>query len=176
MLELTPPERGLLFFSFLYRRDLYSEEQFILQVEELFGKVIIFRPHFNPLSSYYSKEMGDESLLRRIFLVSSSMFPREFLLSSKLMSLEWERQWSLDKSRMVNVDVGLLSLENFLLATTKNFSHRVFLGQGIFADLTYHCVDGVYQTLPWTYPDFKDQEKIEFFNWCRSFTLMQSRI
>ena len=176
MLELNPPEHGLLFFSFLYRGDLFSEEKFILQVEELFGKVIIFRPQFNPLSTYYSKEMGDESLLKRIFLVSSSTFPREFLLSSKLIALKWERQWSLEKSRMVNVDVGFLSLENFLLATTKNFSHRVFLGQSIFADLTYQCVDGLYQTLPWTYPDFKDQQKIEFFNWCRSYNLMQSKV
>jgi hypothetical protein len=176
MLEPIPPGRGLLFFSFLYRSDLYTEEDFLPKIEALFGKFLLFRPQFNPLSSYYSKEMGEAALLNRIFLVSSSTFPREFLLSSKLISLEWEKHWSHEKSRRVNVDVGFLTLENFLLATTKNFSHRVFLGQNIFADLTYQCLDGVYQTLPWTYPDFKDQEKLEFFNWCRSYLLMRSKV
>jgi hypothetical protein len=77
---------------------------------------------------------------------------------------------------MVNVDLGIVTPENFILATTKSYAHRVFLGQNIFADLTFQCIGGQYQTLPWTYPDFKDPEKINFFNWCRTFLLMQSKV
>ena len=77
---------------------------------------------------------------------------------------------------MVNVDIGFITPENFLLATTKNYAHRVFIGQNIFADLTYQCTDGVYQTLPWTYPDFKDQPKLDFLSWCRTYLLMLGRI
>ena len=77
---------------------------------------------------------------------------------------------------MVNVDIGFLSAENFILATTKNYAHRIYLGQNIFADLTYQCLDGSFRSLPWTYPDFQDEKKIEFLTWCRSFLLMQSKV
>ena len=176
MLDLENPSKGLLFFSFLYRSDLFTEEVFTQKVESLFGTFMTHSPEFNPLAQYYAKEMGDISLLNRIFYVSTRSYPREFLLTSKLMALEWERQWAIESKRMVNVDTGLISAESFILATTKNYSHRVFLGQNIFADLTYHCFEGTYQTLPWTYPDFKDQAKIDFFSWCRSYLLMHSKV
>ena len=176
MLNPETPSKGLLFFGILYRSDLFSEDVMVQKIENLYGKVISFTPEFNPLAAYYSKDMGQENLLKRIFLVTTAVFPREFLLTNKLLSLEWEREWSVDAKRMVNVDLGFVSVENFILATTKNYSHRVFLGQNIFADLTYQCAEGSFQTLPWTYPDFKDQAKIDFFNWCRTFILMRSKI
>jgi hypothetical protein len=176
MLELEQPTDGLLFFGILFRSDLFSEEVFTQKLEALYGKLITQTPEFNPLAQYYAKEMGEASLLKRVFFVTTAPFPREFLLTTKLLSLVWEREWAVDQKRMVNVDVGLISPENFLLATTKNYAHRVFLGQNIFADLTYQCIEGRYQTLPWTYPDFKDTPKVDFFTWCRSYLLMQSKV
>ncbi len=58
--------------------------------------------------------------------------------------------------RTVNIDPGILSLERFVLATGKNFTHRIYLGQGIYADLTLIYHRGAFQTLPWTYPDYAD--------------------
>jgi hypothetical protein len=175
MILTTAPGQGLLFFSFLYRRDLFEKDLFLERTQGLFGKVITFSPSHNPLMNYYAREMGDASLLDRYFFLTTTTFPREFLLTTKLLALDWEREWSHNQARQVNVDIGFLSLENFILATTKNYSHRVFLGQNIFADLTYQAVDGRFQSLPWTYPDYIDQEKIDFFNWSRSFLLMQSK-
>jgi len=176
MLNPEVPSQGLLFFGILYRSDLFSEEVLLQRIENLYGKFISFTPEFNPLAAYYSKEMGEETLLKRIFFVTTAAFPREFLLSTKLISLDWEKEWSQNSKRMVNVDIGFVSAENFILATTKNYAHRVFLGQNIFADLTYQCIDGRFQTLPWTYPDFKDAPKVDFLSWCRSFLLMRSKV
>lgn len=162
---------GLLFGSFLYRSDLHSESNLIKFWEEKFGKSFSFVPTANPLAAYYSKEMGEG--LKRVFCLTSEVFPREFLLATKLQSLEWEQSWSQNDKRMVNVDIGFLSLENFLLSTTKNFSHRVYLGQNIFADLTYYFHQGGLQAFPWTYPDYVDEEKKEFFLWARSHLLQQ---
>lgn len=72
---------------------------------------------------------------------------------------------------MVNIDIGFLTLENFVLATTKNYSHRIFIGQNIFADLTYHFHQGEFRSLPWTYPDYLDDQKKDFIKWGRSFLL-----
>lgn len=168
----TVASSGLLFGSFLYRNDLFEEKVFLNFWEELFGKSFSLVPTENPLKEYYSQEMGEK--LSRVFFLSSETFPRELLLAAKLQALGWEAHWSKDQKRMVNVDIGFLTAENFLLATTKNFSHRVYLGQNIFADLTYYFHQGSLQTLPWTYPDYLDDQKKEFLLWGRSF-LLQNR-
>jgi hypothetical protein len=169
MLSTTRPSTGLLFASFLYRHDLHAKEELISFWQSQFGKSFSLVPNHNPLNEYYSQEMGAE--LSRIFFVTATAYPREFLLSGKLLSLEWENHWALESKRMVNVDIGFLSLENFLLATTKNYSHRVYLGQNIFADLTYQFQQGEFRPLPWTYPDFLDPEKKDFLLWARSYLL-----
>jgi hypothetical protein len=169
MLTTTIPSQGLVFGSFLYRQDLHSSDQLSNFWESQFGKSFSLVPTHNPLANYYSKEMGDD--LSRIFFLTSQTFPREFLLSTKLQSLEWEKNWSVDGKRMVNVDIGFLSLENFLLATTKNYSHRVYLGQNIFADLTYQFHQGELQSFAWTYPDYLDDQKKDFLLWGRTFLL-----
>lgn len=163
---------GLLFGSFLYRSDLFTEAQLKKFWEEKFGPSFFYVPQENPLKKYYAKEMGEN--LERIFCVASSTFPREFLLSTKLQSLEWEENWSENSQRRVNVDIGFLSLENFLLATTKSYSHRVYLGQDIYADLTYQFHQGELQTFPWTYPDYLDADKKSFFTWVRGHLLNNS--
>lgn len=166
------PSSGLLFASFLFRRDLYQDLFFSEFWEAQFGKSFSLAPSENPLNQYYSKEMGNN--LSRIFFLSTEPFPREFLLSTKILSLNWEDKWKVGRNRMVNVDIGFLSVENFLLATTKNYSHRIYLGQNIFSDLTYYFHLGKLQTLPWTYPDYLDDQKKEFFSWGRSY-LLQNR-
>ncbi len=175
MLETQAPQKGLLFFSILYRSDLFSPEVLAQKLEALFGLSFSFSPEYNPLADYYAKEMGDASLLKRLFIVPSCPQTKESLLSVKLLSLEWEREWAKNLKRMVNVDVGFISAENFLLATTKNYSHRVYIGQNIFADLTYQWTDGAFHSFPWTYPDYKDSFKIDFLTWCRSYLLTLSR-
>jgi hypothetical protein len=171
MIHTEVPSQGLLFASFLYRVDLFSKDDLKSLWETHFEEGFSFIPSSNPLADYYKKEMGGE--LSRIFFLTSNPFPREFLLSTKLLALSWERQWAQDNKRMVNVDIGFLTLENFILATTKNYSHRIYLGQNIFSDLTYYFHQGELQALPWTYPDYLDEEKRQFFTWARSFLLQK---
>jgi hypothetical protein len=56
--------------------------------------------------------------------------------------------------REANIDPGYLLLERLVLATGKNFSHRIYVGRGIYADLTLIYQRGAYRALPWTYPDY----------------------
>jgi hypothetical protein len=56
--------------------------------------------------------------------------------------------------RTANIDPGYLLLERLVLATGKNYSHRIYIGRGIYADLTLIYRDGAYRALPWTYPDY----------------------
>lgn len=171
MLTTETPRPGLLFGSLLFRSDVFTQAALLKHWEDTYGESLCFEPTFNPLAKYYSKEMGEEALLRRFFVVTKQAYARDALLQGKLQALQWEKQWSLDGKRQVNIDIGLLSAENFILATTKNYSHRVFIGENIFADLTYYFHQGKLQTFAWTYPDYLDQMKMDFFEKARTHLL-----
>jgi len=107
-------------------------------------------------TDYYHAEMG-KPLFRRFF-TAQTMVSRDALPKIKIRMEDIEREFSREGRRSVNLDPGLLSLENFILATGKNFSHRVYLGEGVFADLTLIFQKGEYRPLPWTYPDYASPE------------------
>lgn len=172
MLKTLPTPPGLLFGSFLFRADQHSQADLAALWSKTYGPSDVLIPTSNPLIDYYAKEMGDP--LERFLIITQSAYPREQLLKSKLQGIEWENQFAVDGKRTVNVDTGLLSLENFILATTKNYSHRVYIGSDIFADLTYEFKQGAFQFLPWTYPDYRDPEKTEFLKRARTRLLASS--
>lgn len=169
MLKTTEASKGLLFGSFLFRSDLYSTRFLHEKWEDQFESSFSFVPTNNPLSAYYQKEMSGP--LSRIFFLTTSEYSRDHLLEAKILALRWEKSWAIEEKRMVNLDIGFLTLENFVLATTKNYSHRIYIGQNIFADLTYYFHQGELQSLPWTYPDYLDQQKKDFFLWGRSYLM-----
>ncbi len=166
MLKTLPTPPGLIFGSFLYRSDLHTQNDLLKLWSHLYGESEFMVPEFNPLVDYYTREMAGE--LDRFLVISHKPFPRSELLEGKLKSLEWENTFVKDGKRMVNVDIGFLSLENFLLATTKNYSHRIFIGQDIFADLTFEFKQSQFRPLPWTYPDYQDPAKIAFLTSARN--------
>lgn len=105
-------------------------------------------------TGYYEAELG-APLLRRV-LGFERLLPLDGLRGFKLATNELERAHArADATRRVNLDPGLLTLERLVLASGKNFTHRVYLGSGIWADLTliYNKRQG-WITLPWTFPDY----------------------
>jgi len=104
-------------------------------------------------TDYYDHELG-RPIQRRILgferLVEQSRLPGIKLATNELEE-EYARR---DGSRRINLDPGLLCLERLVLATGKNFSHRVYLSQGIWADLTLMYRGKGWISLPWTYPDY----------------------
>ncbi len=105
-------------------------------------------------TGYYEAELG-APLFRRL-LGFERLLPLDGLLGFKLATNELERVLARpDGSRRVNLDPGVLTLERLVLASGKNFTHRVYLGSGIWADLTliYNKREG-WVILPWTFPDY----------------------
>ena len=64
--------------------------------------------------------------------------------------------------RSVNIDPGYMLLSRFILATGKEFSHRIYIGKGIYADLTLIYSRPGFKTLPWTYPDYTEPEMMAY--------------
>jgi hypothetical protein len=69
--------------------------------------------------------------------------------------------------RTLNLDPGYLSLAKVVLASTKDYSHRLYLGRGIYGEVTLFFKDKSYNPYPWTYPDYRTPEYINFFNQMR---------
>lgn len=113
-------------------------------------------------TSYYEKEMG-RPLYRR-WAAFRTLVAQDRLVEVKWQALAMERQWSREGKRSLNLDPGLITAERLVLATGKNYSHRLYLGQGIFGDLTLVFRKGTFQPLPWTFPDYKEEDSIWMFN------------
>ncbi len=117
-------------------------------------------------TDYYQEEMGSD--LYRRFVGIENLIPQDALTEIKHRTNEIERnQFALSgekiSRRRVNLDPGYLTPAKIVLASTKDYAHRIYLGQGIFGDLQLKYEQGAYQPLPWTFPDYRMQESLTFF-------------
>ncbi len=126
-----------------------------------FGDIDIISSWFNfDYTDYYYKEMGSP-LFRRV-IVFKKLIEQKKLAEIKETTNSIEKKWEKEKKRNVNIDPGYLLLSRFILATGKDYSHRVYLNKGIYADLTLIYKHGGYTPLEWTYPDYASCEMLTF--------------
>ncbi len=155
-----------------------AEERALLwgreKVVELFGPIVLesdtFR--FDRFTDYYAPSMGTE-LIKRIWAFENPIDP-ERLAAVKVATNRLESEYALETAspaiaRPLNLDPGYLDLGKLILASTKDHSHRIYLQQGIFAELTLIYTKKHWQSLPWTYPDYQSKEYHEFFDQCRDY-------
>jgi hypothetical protein len=123
------------------------------ELMEKFGPIDLISPLFPfDFTTYYEKEMGS-ALVRRIF-VFKPLIAQDDLADIKLKTNAIETKFCTGGMRQVNIDPGFLLMERLVLATGKNFAHRIYIGKCIYADLTLIYQNNGYQPLPWTYPDY----------------------
>jgi len=133
----------------------------VAEVQRRFGRIDMVSPWMAfDFTDYYTEEMG-KPLIRRMFSFRELIDQRS-LPEIKLATNVLEKNYSICGKRRINIDPGYLLYERFVLATGKNFSHRIYIGSGIYADLTLMFQKGTYQSLPWTYPDYRDAQMITF--------------
>lgn len=125
-------------------------------------------------TDFYVTEMGEG--LMRGFALADRLFSRGSLVELKLLSNQVEADLARpDGSRVVNLDPGLMTPENFVLATTKPAGHRVYLRDGIFAEVTLRYRRGSFEPLDWTYPDYRSEPIRKIFNRVRKDYLYRLR-
>lgn len=151
-----------LLIGFIFKEDIYfSKAKAIL--ERNFGKIdfessaIVF-----DYTDYYREEFGP-SLKRKFVSFRRPILP-DRLAGIKVLTNRVERQLSKEGKRLINIDPGYLDLSRLVLATTKDFSHRIYLKQGIYAEVTLIFKDKNFRPLEWTYPDYRTKEYLEIFN------------
>ncbi len=118
------------------------------------------------LTDYYALEMGEN--LRRRFASFARLIDPVELASLKILTNQIETRVCHElglppEQRRVNLDPGYITTAKLVLATTKDFGHRVYLRDGIYAESTLHYVNGRWEPWPWTYPDYADIRYHAFF-------------
>jgi hypothetical protein len=125
-------------------------------------------------TDYYRAEMG-ENLIRR-FLGMEKLIDPEMLPDIKRDSNVIEERCSTESRRRVNIDPGYISKTNLILGTGKNFTHRIYLRDGIYADLTLIYQGKRFCELPWTYPDYAAEQQKQMMKKIREKYLLQLRM
>lgn len=166
MADIHTPQKVNLFFAILVS-DVSHLNCVREKIEDKFGKIdiestILDFTHTN----YYKEEMGDE--IKRVFFSMKNLIDSASIVEIKKWSNEIEKKISDEKQnivkRPVNIDPGYVELSKVVLASTKNYFHRIHLKGGIYAEVTLHFKEGTFQSFEWTYPDYKSLEYITFFN------------
>ncbi|HXX57704.1 MAG TPA: DUF4416 family protein [Thermodesulfovibrionales bacterium] len=163
----SPPESVILFVGALYLKEgsLASAEE---KLGEHFGEVAMESPSSEwSYSDYYREEMG--SPLKRSFIFFRKAIDPGRLADIKLLTNDIERRLSAGGRRTINLDPGYLTAAKVVLASTKNYSHRIYIGKGIYAEVTLIFREGNYQPHLFTYPDYASEKVREIFEKARNF-------
>src|SRR5437762_4204650 len=122
-------------------------------------------------TAYYQDSMGPD--LRKQFLVFHDLMPPDSLAPTKLhtnaLEQEAARSGRYPEPRPLNLDPGHLSLGKFLLATTKDQAHRIYLRDGTFAEVTLRYEAGAFLPWPWTYAAYREPALLGFLSEARDF-------
>jgi hypothetical protein len=136
-------------------------EKITAELIEALGSIDMVSPWFPfDYTDYYEPEMN-APLFRRM-LTFKELIKQSSLADIKNLTNEIESDYSREGKRLVNIDPGYMLKERFVLATGKNFAHRIYIGKKIYADLTLIYTKGDFKKLPWTYPDYTDKNMLSF--------------
>ena len=116
-------------------------------------------------TEYYRSEMG-EPLFRRMFsfrkLIDQDALAEIKTATNAIEEQYSANQYSTNNKRRVNIDPGYMLHSRFVLATGKNYAHRIYIGKRIYADLTLIYTKGGFTKLPWTYPDYIAEDMLAY--------------
>lgn len=161
-----------LVIGFIFKdEDVFNKTKTIL--EKKFGRIdfeskILSFDH----TTYYEKELG-KPLKRRFIsfkrLISCQNLPKIKIITNRLEN----RLLTSQSNRTINIDPGYLNHAKLILASTKDYKHRIYLNQGIYAEVTLFYEAKSFRPWEWTYPDYKTDEYIAIFNLMREIYVKQ---
>jgi hypothetical protein len=168
---IRPPKPVKLFAGLLAGSEaLFVDARTIL--ERKFGPVDLVSPAWPfTATDYYRDELGET--VSRQFVFFENLVEPACLPDVKIRTNQIEQDIGVGHhrpagQRPVNIDPGYLTLSRLVLATTKDYSHRLYLRDGIYAEVTLRYHAHRWEPLPWTYADYAAETYQKFFETARS--------
>ena len=124
-------------------------------------------------TDYYARELGPH--LQRLFIAFRDLIDPSRLAAVKRHTSSLEQAWAEGGRRCINLDPGYLCAGKLVLATTKDHAHRLYLNEGIYAEVTLAYRDGAWRPWPWTYPDYRSEEYRAILTSIRGLYMAQLR-
>lgn len=154
----------------LFAGVLVAEEEIRKRVMPLLNQEFGETLYITPLkewkwTDYYKKEMGGD--LKRFFIFFKKIIDPSTLSDIKLKTNEMEERFSVNGRRRINIDPGYITPSKVVLASTKNYCHRIYLGKGIYAEVTLYYKANTFTPHIFTYRDYAAPETISIFNAAR---------
>ena len=169
--QVRARQKVKLITGFIFRDEgVFNQAQGILK--RRFGE-IDFQSQTLPFihTDYYEKEFGKG--LKRAFVSIEKLILHENLPQIKILTNKIEHKLSEGECRLINIDPGYLDSAKLILASTKDFRHRIYLNRGIFADSTLFYQNKTFQAWEWTFLDYRTSEYIAIFNQIREIYAKQ---
>ncbi|MFV2066918.1 MAG: DUF4416 family protein [Pirellulales bacterium] len=174
--NIRPPRRVLLLLA-AFGSDPQSLAWARDVAERAWGPIALSSPVFDfEETDYYQTAMGGG--LKKTFLVFQRLIDPARLAEIKCRTNAWEDEYremgrengrSRQVERPLNLDPGYLTEAKLVLASTKDHAHRIYLSQGIYAEVTLRFRAGDWQPWEWTYPDYRRTDYQRFFTECRDY-------
>ncbi len=167
--QITPPCDALLLLAVFSRHEA-AIEWAADRAAQTWGPIAMQSPTFDfDDTDYYAPTMGPG--LRKVFLTFARPFDAAELTDVKLLTNSWEEEYAAAaeqaEARPLNLDPGYLTLGKVVLASTKDHAHRIYLGRGIYAEVTLYFRHGRWQPREWTFADYRRDDYQQFFCECR---------
>ena len=162
--KIMPFNKQKLFMGLIYRRD-DLRTKLLNHLIKIFGPIDCYSERFNfDMTDYYENEFGRD-LFREFISFEKPVDPGKlFLIKIKTNRIEERFSDKKNQNRYFNIDPGLVSPGKVIVATTKDYSHRLPLRDGIYAEVALMFRDGSFTPWQWTYPDYRTRTAIDFFN------------
>ncbi|MBN1395966.1 MAG: DUF4416 family protein [Pirellulales bacterium] len=139
---------------------------------ENWGPIALESPRFVfAETGYYEATMGPG--LKKVFYAFRRPFDPADLVDIKLATNRWEEEYAAlgrrPEPRPLNIDPGYIELGKLVLASTKDFAHRVYLSRGIFAEVTLQYKHHLWRHHEYTFADYRREDYQQFFSECREW-------
>ena len=167
--QITPPQPVLLIVAAISRYEAalaWARER----LAEQFGPIaLVSEPFEFTETDYYTATMGPG--LRKQFVALAELVDPEVLADVKRQTNGMETEYAAhadhEEPRPLNLDPGYITLAKLVLASTKDHAHRIYLRNGIYAEVTLGYRSRRWQSFDWTYPDYQREDFQQFFTRCR---------
>ncbi|MBN1391443.1 MAG: DUF4416 family protein [Sedimentisphaerales bacterium] len=177
MWETNEPKPVKLIIGILAAND-DALSQAVKTIESEFGTIDL-KSQVWPFTQtdYYKDELG-QNVLRQLVTIEKLIDPAHLAdIKHKTNKIEkaLAENLNLDLPRPVNLDPGIIEPSKLILASTKNFSHRIYIGNKIYAELTLSFIKGVWKSFDYTFPDYKENRYHDFLSKVRNRLVEQLR-